>query len=270
VKEGLFDRVALCGLAVMMAIGAEDQPGFGAETPNAGGAVLKYEEPKLLTGAIYASGSKQLLFKFKRTATRSGSSLKVQRDFTYPDGKLAAREQVVYDGDSLVSFTLDESQVHAAGSARIRRASQNPSKGTIEFEYAAQIGGRVKTRTETLAENTLIGDMVGPFLAAHWDALLRGEKVRCRYLVIPRRETVGFTFGKASDSKWQGHDVLTVRMEPSSLLIEALVDPLFFTIEKTPPHHVLQYVGRTTPKIQAGAKWKDLDAETVFDWESAR
>jgi hypothetical protein len=64
--------------------------------------------------------------------------------------------------------------------------------------------------------------------------------------------------------------VLLVKMEVSSLLLAALVDPLYFTIEKAAPHHVLQYVGRTLPKIQAGTKWKDLDAVTIFDWATAR
>jgi hypothetical protein len=41
-------------------------------------------------------------------------------------------------------------------------------------------------------------------------------------------------------------------------------------MQKDPPHHVLQYVGRTTPKVEVAGKWKDLDAVTVFDWESAR
>jgi hypothetical protein len=44
---------------------------------------------------------------------------------------------------------------------------------------------------------------------------------------------------------------------------------LFFTIENAPPYHVLQYAGRTTPKVRAGEKWEDFDALTVFDWASA-
>jgi hypothetical protein len=55
-------------------------------------------------------------------------------------------------------------------------------------------------------------------------------------------------------------------MQPTSRLLSALVDPLYFTVEKSPPHRVLQYVGRTTPKKLAGDQWKDLDAVTVFDW----
>jgi hypothetical protein len=195
---------------------------------------LGYEEPRFLSGSIYARGAdtNKLLFRFQRTATRTGETLNVRRDFTYPDGK--------------------------------------PGKRSFDFEYSGEAGGRAKTHTEDLPENALIGDMVGPFLVAHWDALARGDKVKCRYLVVPRRETLGFTFVKDKDTSYQGQGAILVRMEPSSRLLAALVDPLFFTIETNSPHRVWGYSGRTTPKIRSGNKWKDLDGVTVFDWETAR
>ncbi len=231
---------------------------------------LKYEEPRTLSGSIYARASnrQKLLYKFKREATRSGSKVNVLRNYTYADGKPAAREQVVYDGNNLVSFELEELQIGARGSALIRRAPGNPSKGTIGFSYTEKVGTiKPKVRTEPLRDNTLINDMVGPFLVSHWEELARGEKVRCRYLVLPRRETVGFTFVKNSESTWQGQPVLILKMEPSSRIIAALVEPLYFSIQTAPPHHVLEYIGRTTPKIETGGQWRDLDAVTVFDWK---
>ena len=75
---------------------------------------------------------------------------------------------------------------------------------------------------------------------------------------------------KSAESTFQGKEVMLVKMGVSSVLLAALVDPLFFTIEKAPPHHILQYVGRTTPKLQAGTKWKDLDAVTVFVWTAGK
>ncbi len=247
---------------------------FGAAAPSAVLSAepprLKYEEPTLLTGTIYARDTHQLLFKFKRSANRSGTKLDVRREFTYPDGKLAARERVLYEGDALISYELDELQIGASGRATIRPAREGSGQNSIEFEYTRESGGRPKLHTETLRENTLIADMVGPFLASHWDSLERGEKVRCRYIVVPRSETVGFTFTKESEATRGGQPVVVVRMAASSRFVAALVDPLFFTMEKNPPHRVLDYAGRTTPKIQVKGKWKDLDAVTVFDWGSAR
>jgi hypothetical protein len=269
-NQRMSDSIRQFCLAALLSGAGGQKELVGAEAHQATGRKLKYEWPASMTGAIYASGTNHLLFTFKRSATRSGSILKARRDFTYPDSKPAARERVVYDGDELVAYELEELQIGAAGSATIRRAPDNPAKGTIEFSYTSEPGGRPKVHTESLRDNTLTADMIGPFLRSRWEGLSRGEKVKCRYLVLPRRETVGFTFVKASDSTWHGREVLIVRMEPTSLFVSALVDPLVFTIEKAPPHRVLQYVGRTTPKIRVRGEWKDLDAVTVFDWDSAR
>jgi len=265
-------NVCLLWLVSTLMPGGHGVVTVGAEmlvNPNAG--VLQYEEPRWLTGAIYGQGpdNRKLLFKFQREATRSGKRLTVQRDYTYPDGKIAARERVIYDANELVAYELDELQIGAKGSAKIERESKNPAKDSIQFRYTNQSGERPKANTEALRDNTLINDMVGPFIAAHWDQILNGQKVKCRYVVVPRKETVGFTFAKDATSIWRDRGVIILKMEPSSPFISALVDPLYFTVEKDPPHRVLQYVGRTTPKVEAAGKWKDLDAVTVFDWKSA-
>jgi hypothetical protein len=85
-------------------------------------------------------------------------------------------------------------------------------------------------------------------------------------IVAPRAETIGFRVVKESETLWQGKPVVILRMEPTSPIIRALVDPLHFKIEKDSPHRVLEYSGRTTLKIKSGNKWEDLDGITVFDW----
>jgi hypothetical protein len=257
--------------AILIAGWASQATTFGDAT-NTDGTPSKYEEPKLWLGTIYAkdSGRQQALFKFKRVATRSGSSLNVLREYTYPDGKPAARERMVYEGDDLVSYALDEWQIGAAGSVKVRRDPANPARSALLFEYTKDLasGSKPKTSTEALRNDILTGDMVAPFIASHWGELSRGEKVKCRYIVVPRRETVGFTFVKESETTAQGQAVVIIRMEPTSLIIAQLVDPLIFTVEKAGQHRVLQYVGRVTPKAKAGSKWDDLDATFVFEWPS--
>jgi len=87
----------------------------------------------------------------------------------------------------------------------------------------------------------LINDMVAPFLISHWEELSNGREVKCRYIVLPRRETVGFTFTKEREESWSGRAVVILKMEPTSPIIAELVDPLYFTIEKEGPHRVLKY-----------------------------
>jgi hypothetical protein len=262
----------LCWLAVSLVSAAEDRKSLGTGLAQSPGMHLEYEAPRFLAGTIYGRGaeSNKLLFRFEREATRSGDKLNVRRDYTHPDGRLAARERVVYERNEPIAYEMQELQTGEWGTAKILRDSKNPAKSCIKFEYMKVGGSRPKTSTEALRENTLVGDMLGPFLTSHWDMLAKGEKIKCRCIVVSRRETVGLTFLKESEGTWHGRSVVILKLEPSNFFVAALVDPLFLTIEAAPPHHVLQYVGRTTPLTQVRDRWKDLDAVTVFDWKTAR
>ena len=256
-------------VAITIAVGVS-QTGSSADSANTNRAPLKYEEPTLLTGTIHPTDSRQpqALFKFKRVATRSGSRLEVLREYTYPDGKPAARERMVYEGNELVSYALDELQIGAAGAVKVHRDPNNPAASTLAFEYTKALasGSKPKTSTESLRADTLTGDMVAAFLSSHWNDLSNGQSVKCRYVVVPRRETVGFTFNKESETTSRGRRVAIIRMAPTSPIIARLVDPLFFTVEQDGQHRVLQYVGRVTPKTRIGNKWEDLDGTFIFDW----
>lgn len=235
-----------------------------------------YQPPAVLTAKIYRRdhNSTNPIFLFKRSRGQSGSISQVEAEYSYPDGKPALRERVVYRNsgsvryEALMRYELEELQTGAAGSATIERDATNPGKGRIVFRYTRDTSRHnvPETRTEPLLADTLVNDTVGPFLAAHWHQLIRGEKVTCRCIVVPRLQTVGFTFKKESESWWHGHKVVVLKMEPSSLLVSLLVDPLLFIVEEDPPHRIFQYTGRTPPKVNEHGQWKDLDAVTVFDW----
>ena len=224
---------------------------------------IDYLEPKTLTGTIYSDASlKQVLFTFRRTATNSGSTINVLREFTLPSGKLAAREQVVYEGSRLKSFVLEELQTGAKGMVKVESAG-----GELKMNFDYTEGTTKKTGSEKFLNEILISDMVGPYIAAHWNSLAKGDVVKCRLVSVSRAETVGFKLVKESDSTWQGKPVMMVTLQPSSIIIARLVDPLHFVVEKDSPHRVIQYTGRTTPSIRKNGKWDDLDAVTVFDWK---
>jgi hypothetical protein len=264
------ERWPILALTACLAGTWAHQTSAAAASTNASTVPLKYEAPTLLTGTIYPKTSRTVLFKFKRTATRSGTKISVVREYMYPDGKPAARETAIYDGDDLVSFRLEELQIRAAGRAMVRRETSNPLQGTVAFEYAKDLasGARPKTSTEALRADTLTSDMVAPFLASHWAELANGQKIKCRYVVVPRRETVGFAFVRESDTTYQGRKAVILRMEATSPIIARLVDPLYFTVEAAAPHRVFQFVGRMTPKVKVGSAWEDLDGLMVFDWPS--
>lgn len=221
-----------------------------------------YLEPETLSGTVYADGTlSRVLFTFRRTATRTGSTVRVLRDFNLPDGTLAARERIVYQGGQLRSFSLQDFQIGSRGSAVVQTGART---AMMNFQYA--VGATRRNGNEKFADQILANDMVGPYIASHWDALARGTVLKCRFVSIPRAETVGFKFFKESETTWRGKPVMIVKAEPTSILIAQLVTPLHFVVDKGGRHNVLEYTGRTTPKFRKNGKWEDLDAVTVIDW----
>jgi hypothetical protein len=245
----------------------------GAAAPGASGsssAAIDYEEPKLLVGNIFPLGPdpKKVLFKSERTAAREGATVKVVCKYTATDGSVAARDQISYGSGKLLSFSTDEYQTGEKGSAVIRPDPGHPGQRTIFFEYTASPGAAPKKSTETERTDmeTLVDDMIPGFITTHWKELASGSPAKFRYIVPSRCETVGFRLVKESETTKNGKPVVRIKMEPTSFIIAQLVDPLYFVVEKDGAHRILQYLGRTTPVLKNGNKWKELDADTVFEW----
>lgn len=236
---------------------------LAAFTATAADSVSIYEQPQFRTATIYARNSdcQHVLFKLKRATTRNGNLVNVSREFTTPAGKVVAREHLTYDGNNLVSYDLDDLQSPDKGSAKV---VHDGSTAKMIFQYSK--GTKHKTDSENFSADIVTADMINAFLVAHWNQLMSGKAVKCRYIVLSRAETVGFEFTKQVETTVNGKPMVIVKMAPSSLIISALVDPLIFTIERNGQHRVRDYDGRTQPKIQRDGKLKDLDAITVFDW----
>jgi hypothetical protein len=228
-----------------------------------------YAQPALLTGTVYETGSdhKKALFKFQRTATRSGSTVKVERKFLLPDGTVAATENIVYESGQMVSCEIKELQAGLWGNIQIKGDAKNPARQKIIIGHGHDGDAKKPGTGDDLLKDTLIDDAIYPFLMAHWDELMQGTSVKFRFVSLEWEKTFGFKFSKAGESTWDGMPVVTIRMEPTNILVAKFMNPLSFIAEKNSPHRVVEYLGRTTPRIKSGKSWKYLDADTVFDWK---
>jgi hypothetical protein len=220
---------------------------------------------EILIGKIYQKDSnlQHLLFNFRRTANRTGNEIRVTRTYTYPDGRVAASEKAVYRNRGLVSYTLIEKQINAHGRAEIHGNAQ-AGKGEISMRYVDD--GAIHTNVEDLESATVVNDDIVPYLLAHWDELMQGKEVYLRYIVIPRTQTVGFNLVKSGETTWRGKPAVIIEMVPASFFIRLIVAPVYFTVEKD-SRQVVEYEGRTTPKIKENGEWQALDAVMVFHWE---
>ena len=231
-------------------------------------APYDYAEPKLITGTVYETGSEQkkILYTFQRTATRTNDTVYAERRFLRPDGFVAAVENIVYKSGRLTSFQMKEFQANVSGTIDIAPDPKNPTQQNICIGYDKGLTPQ-KGEPKKLPPDIVIDDTVYPFLLAHWDKLMKGDSVKFRFVALEWERTFMFRFVKTGETTMHGHTHVQIKMEPTNLLVAPMVNPLFFMMEKDGDHHLVSYIGRTTPRVQKGKTWKYLDAETVFDWK---
>lgn len=226
-----------------------------------------YAKPSLLTGTLYAIGSdrKQVLYTFRRTATRDGTMVHVDRQFLLTNGTVAAEEKVLYESNQLVSFEMQDFQAGISGAIHIEPDPKNSSRQNIFISYTHGLNPP-KGRARPLQPDTVIDDTLYPFLMDHWDDLLRGKTVRFHFVSLDWERTFEFELMKTGASVQDGQPVVQMTMKPANIFIARLVRPIVFTVQANGSHFILSYVGRTTPRVRKGSSWKELDAETVFNY----
>ena len=252
--------VALC-LALAPAGRADDS------APPAPAAPYDFANPKSLTGTLYKIGSdsKNILYRFQRTARQEGDTVFVERKFTSPDGGVAAVENIVYESGRLASYEMKEFQAGVSGTIAIAPDPKNPARQKLFIGYTNGLNPP-KGAAQPLPDNLVIDDTLYPFMLAHWDELMKGHAVKFHFVSLEMKKTFGFRLVKTGQTTMHGHTHIQIKMEPSNFFVTLAVTPLLFTVEKEDDHRIVSYTGRTTPRVKKGGAWKYLDAETVFDW----
>ncbi len=206
---------------------------------------------------LFEMGSKftKPIFLGKREEPKAGyASLK----FLALNGTELVREELIAEGPHVQAYDLDHKQIGEKGSLIVRGDK-------VFFTYVRD--GKTETATEDAVENLIVGPTTVPYLHAHWAELMKGDTVSVRYAALDRKETVGFKFFKTEEKIEAGDEVVVIKMKPTSFIIAAIVDPLYFTFRKK-DSVLLTLVGRTLPKTKVGDKWKDVDAEIKFTYPS--
>lgn len=231
-------------------------------------APFDYAKPALVTGTLYAVGSdrKNVLYTFRRVATRIGDTVHVRREFLNTNGTIVALEKIVYQSNRLVSLVMQEFQAKVSGLARIVPDPKNPGRRKLLISYGSGLTPP-KGELENLPPDSVIDDNLYPFMVDHWKELMRGDSVKFHFISLEWRRTFAFELFKTDEFEEDGRTVERIEMKPVNFFIAEFFKPLVFIVDKADPHHVLSYLGRTTPRIKRGNSWDFLDADTVFHWK---
>lgn len=230
-------------------------------------ASYNFAKPKLVTGTLYAIGSdrKQVVYTFRRTATRSGDAVHVERQFLTTNGTVAAVEKILYENNQLVSYKMHDFQARISGVIRIEPDLKDPGRRKLFISYTHGHHA-AKDRIRTLKPDTLIDDTLYPFMLDHWAELMQGRAVTFRFVSLNWERTFKFELRKTGASVQNGRPVVQITMKPASFFLAMFVKPIRCTVQQDSPHKILSYVGRTTPRVRKGKSWKVLDAVTVFHY----
>jgi hypothetical protein len=192
-----------------------------------------------------------------REEKAEGEQTSITESFTDPQGNEVFRSETRLQGGKIASYDLQQKQLHESAKILVK-------DGKIFFEYTNR-DGKVKKDEENWHDNFVVGATLSRYIKAHSDDLLAGRDIDMRFGVPERCETVGFKIFKDEEKKIEGRDVIIAKMKPTSMIIAALVKPLYFYIDKA-SGKLLEFRGRVLPKQKDGDQFKDLDAETVYSY----
>lgn len=210
------------------------------------------------------SNKEKLLFTYKQDVEVKDNTRILVNTFTdSSDGSVAAIETVEFaniGGDEVLRrYNMKQKQINAEGTIELK-------EGKAHFTYTKD--GKIKTASEKAGDNFVVGSSALPYLRKHWSKIEKGEKVPVRLAVIDRLETVGFEFSREREVEMNGQKVYVLKMKPSSFIIAAIVNPLYWYVTAD-GQKLLEINGRSQVKRKIDGEWKDFDAVTVYSYGDA-
>ncbi len=212
-----------------------------------------------MKGNLFEKGSnrQKLLYRFQRNEqVFEGGRTVAKAIFADPSGVEAVVEELTLEGDKIKTYQVHHKQI---GEERLLEVKG----GKLLFTLTRD--GKTETAEEDLPANLVIGPTIADILKKNWDTLMKGDDVVARFASLERKETVGFKFTKDIETSVDGKNRVVIKMKPTSFIIAALVSPIFFTFDKG-TRLLLEVEGRTLPKQRVDGRWKDLDADVVYQY----
>lgn len=209
-----------------------------------------------VTATLYGLKSKPdaVLYTSVFEAKIDGNLIESEVVYKDPQGQVAVVEKGQMNGDQIVKYEMERPQTKEKGAFHVK-------DGKIFFTYEGPNGK--KTNDEKVKGSLLSTANFNAFVISHWADLEVGKGVEVRFAVWDRLETVGFTLQRTGTAEKDGKKLLELRMKPTSFVIAAIVDPIYFWYSMD-DKKLRSMKGRVSPKIQENGKWKDLDARVEY------
>ena len=197
----------------------------------------------------------RLFFYERRVAVATGG-LAASHITSQPDGAVVIEERAQVDPNyGLRHFEAVNTQAGHRGTVQV-------SADGRRLDYRLVDQGVVRTATEEVTAPVVSGPSLHGFILQHWPALVRGQVVPVRFIVLAELRTYGFDIALASQT-----DGLTrFTVTPSSWWVRLAVAPLIVSFDDRLRHPV-RYEGRVPPMVLRNGRLQPLDARVDYAME---
>jgi hypothetical protein len=213
-------------------------------------------------GATFVLGqpSAQPLFRYERRLKSIDATHWEASHLTRnPKGELIILEAAQFTpAYELQRFSVVNQQGGFRGSALLSADGKH-------LHYSLNDNGELTSADEEVDLPVITGPSMHGFILQHWDALLAGNTLGVRLIVLQEMQTYGFDirFEQLADGR------ASFSLTPSSLLIRLAVAPLRVVFDAN-NKNLVRYEGRVPPKQEVDGQLKDLDAGVDYVAVAAR
>ncbi len=200
------------------------------------------------------SNRQKKLFTLDVKLTQEGGLSNYNAVFKDLSGQVVVEQNSVLKGVELIKDEVQQKQLGQVGKVEVK-------DGRVHFTKI--VNGKEETASEKFEAPLVSSSNFTKFVNSQFDQIKEGKTVSMRYAVWARKETVGFSLKKISESGDGDRKVIEIKMSPSSFIIRQLVKPVMFKFNFD-GSRILEMDGRVQPLLKSGDKYKDLDAEVLY------
>jgi hypothetical protein len=139
--------------------------------------------------------------------------------------------------------------------------------GKVFYQVTDQKDHSVKKSEDSLDENLVVPSTIMSYIKPMTDKISSGEKIQVKIAVLERMEAYTFNIKKVRDEKTlSGEPVQVLEMAPASIIVKALVSPMYFHI-KTKTGEMFAFEGESAVRRKVGDNWKKMQVFTAYEYK---
>lgn len=203
------------------------------------------------TADVFDIDGKEKLFTFSADRVYTADTMTYTATFKDLTGAVVATEKAEVKNGQIVKYDVERIPTKEKGLIEFK-------DGKMSFTY--NDNGKTSTAKATPKGDVLISATLVPYIDTHLKDLMAKKDVTFGYAVWFRKEVMSFKF---SYEKEEGNNVV-IKMNPTNLLYRSLVNPIYFTLDKT-SKKLISIKGRSLPKVKKGDAYRDFDGFVKYN-----